>query len=266
MSHRYSGAPRQDSFCVGSDGQWVVFAIADGVSQGHYSQVAAETAARAACKLLLEAATSSADGCGLDELDWSLMCDRISRRILDEAKYRKLVQVPDEATPGEQVKIVRQAMSTTAVVGAVSRSVADQGGHTAWIAALAGDSGAYKLADGRISAVVGGKPEDESGISESAVRALPGASNPAVVKCHIAVGEAVLLTSDGLGDPIGSGDGEIGAALANRWAQPPTATQFFEETNFLRRTFDDDRTAVGVWVVDRPAVDGADGFGGSEPG
>lgn len=251
MSHRYAGVPRQDSFCVGSDNEWVVFAVADGVSQGCYSQVAAETAARAACKLVLEAAASAADGRGLDDFDWSLMCGRISRRILDEAKFRRLVTLPDDSVPAEQAKLVRQVMSTTAVVGAVSVSTPDAGVYTVWLATLAGDSGAYKLSDGRICPAVGGKAEDGSGITETAVRALPGAADPTVVKCQIRLGEAVLLTSDGLGDPIGHGDGEIGTALAERWAQPPSALQILQDINFLRRTFDDDRTAVGVWVVDR---------------
>ena len=81
------------------------------------------------------------------------------------------------------------------------------------------------------------------------MRPLPGPIEPDVLDFVLAPSEALILVTDGVGDPLGDGTGELGQQLATRWAYPPTIDAFLLDVNFLRRTFDDDRTAVGVWVL-----------------
>ena len=243
MSHRHAGTPRQDAFCLAVDEDWLAVCVADGVSAGTHSQVAAETAARAACKLALDGAAD------LGSLDWTALANRLSRRILDEARYRRLADLSVSEDPAEQIRIVRRAMSTTAVVALVGRRPLEGGRFPLVVAVVAGDSGAYVLRDGELTPFAGGKDVDAAGISDSAVHPLPGPAQPVVAEGGLGAGEVLLLTSDGVGDPIGDGTGEVGRELAGRWQQPPTAAQMFLDVNFLRRSYDDDRTAVGVWVL-----------------
>lgn len=241
LSHRHRGTPRQDAFCVASNDAWLALAVTDGVSEGDHSHVAAETAARAVCKLALDQATKG------EVIDWGAICGRVSRRIVDEAKYRRLVEDCD-GTDAQQVRAVRKVMSTTAVCAVISRQPDVDGSHIGWIAVLAGDSSAYSIRDGRVQLEAGGKADDSSDISSSSVHPLPGAASPIVFDLAMSAGQALVLVSDGLGDPLGAGDGEVGENLAKRWIGPPTIAQFFLDVNFYRKSFDDDRTALAIWV------------------
>lgn len=247
-SHRHAGTPRQDAFCLATSDEWLVMAVADGVSAGPHSAVAARTAARAAVKLVLDAADD------LSALDWTTLCNRVSRRIVEEARYRRLVDL--SATPDpEQWRVVRRQMSTTAVVAALARRPSEDGTFAIHLAVLAGDSGAYLLDDGCLSSLAGGKDVDTSGIADGSVSPLPGPATPVVLTTALGEGQALVLTSDGVGDPLGDGTGDVGRVLGQRWRTAPSAAQFFSDVNFHRRTFDDDRTAVAAWVLPvlRPA-------------
>lgn len=66
---------------------------------------------------------------------------------------------------------------------------------------------------------------------------------------ELAAGSALVLMSDGVGDPLGGGTGDVGRALAASWATPPHPIEFLAQVDFGRKTFDDDRAAVAVWPV-----------------
>ena len=265
LSHRFASTPRQDAFALAADGDWLVFALADGVSEGDYSQVAAETASRAACKLVLDGAAEIAT------LDWTLLAGRVSKRLIEEARIRRLVDMTDDADINVQLKMVRSVMSTTLVVGAIAVNPSSDGTHESYVVILAGDSGAYRIEGEQLMPVLGGKVDDGSGVSGGSVHPLPGASSPEVVHRQLVTGELLLLTSDGLGDPIGDGSNDVGHELARRWRTPPTIANFFADVNMRRRTYDDDRTAVGVWVAGArsagmaPASEGTAGVFRSPP-
>lgn len=249
MSHRYLGTPRQDAFALAADGSWVVAAVCDGVSSGKESHVAADTAARSICKLVLDAL--GRDG----TVDWGMVSQRVSRRIIEEARYRQLVDLSGITDPLEVLRVVREVMSTTAVVAVVSQHEGDDGTLAGELAVIAGDSGAYRLSPEGVIPLLGGK-DDEGTFTSGSVRPLPGPVRPQVIRFDIEPGEAVLLVSDGVGDPLGDGDSALGRMLATSWSTPPPIGRFLDEVNFLMRTYDDDRTAVGLWwtgpAVDRP--------------
>ena len=47
---------------------------------------------------------------------------------------------------------------------------------------------------------------------------------------------------------LGRGDGPVGSFLAQMWKTPPDMLSFGGQVGFARRSFDDDRTVVGVWT------------------
>jgi hypothetical protein len=264
LGHRHSGTPRQDAFAIACDEKWLVVAVADGVSQCEWSHVAATTAARATCKLVLGQAGRT------DSIDWPDVSRRVSLRIVKEAEYRQLVDVardagtPDTGVDGaggpdaagvdhidDRVARCRRIMSCTLVVGVVGRRPGELGGFPVELAVLAGDSGAYVLDDAGLRRAAGGKDDGDSPITSSAVRPLPGIVTPERTTFILGEDQVLLLVTDGLGDPIGDGTGEVGRELARRWRQPPTIDRFLLDVNFLRRTFDDDRTAVALWPLPR---------------
>lgn len=240
LSHRHLGIPRQDSFAIAASDDWLVMAVTDGVSQGAHSHVAAELVARGACKLALEPVEGG--------LSWHEISRRLSARIIEEARHRHLV-VPD-GDGVEQLGAVRNVMSTTAVLVRVSRSPDAAGEVHGELVLLAGDSGAYRVESQRLSLLIGGKVDDGSPITSSSVQPLPGSVQPMIVEFSLLPGQAILLATDGIGDAVGDGDGEIGCALAQLWVEPPSAAEFFLHTNFRRKSFDDDRTAVVAWYLD----------------
>lgn len=241
-SHRYSGTPRQDAFALASDENWLVVAVADGVSEGAHSHIAANTAVRVACKLAIDQAQET------ESIDWAGIAGMISRRIIDEATVRRIVDPQDDDS--QALRDVRSSMATTAVVAVISKQSTDDA-YPGTLAVLAGDSGAYEISDGVLNLVAGGKQDVDLPILSTAVRPLPGPVNPVVLDFQLIQGNPLILTSDGLGDPIGGGDSEVGRTIAMKWLTPPNAIDFLADVNFLRRSFDDDRTAVGVWVLPR---------------
>lgn len=247
-SHRYKGTPRQDDFALLVNDDVVVVAVADGVSEGDFSQVAAETAARSACKL---AADQIARNGGID---WVQLAGRISMRIIEEGEYRKISQLNTaEPTIDERLAACLSKMSTTLIVAVIDRTPRHDG-FPAEIGVVAGDSAAYLLRlDSKDLEPVGGGKVGTDSITSTAVRPLPGPVKSSSVRVVLQPGDALIVGSDGIGDPVGDGTGEVGQEFARRWAEPPPIDRFLLDVNVYRRSFDDDRTAVGVWV--RPEIE-----------
>jgi hypothetical protein len=90
-----------------------------------------------------------------------------------------------------------------------------------------------------------------STIASSATAAVPLIPRqlPPPVSARLCPGEALVLMSDGVGDPLGGGTGEVGASLASAWRLPPDPLNFAAQVGFARRTFDDDRTVVAIWAL-----------------
>jgi hypothetical protein len=62
-------------------------------------------------------------------------------------------------------------------------------------------------------------------------------------------GEVLVLMSDGVGDPLVDGAGEVGRVLSGAWRRPPRDVDFAAQVGFAKRTYDDDRTVVAVGPV-----------------
>jgi hypothetical protein len=59
--------------------------------------------------------------------------------------------------------------------------------------------------------------------------------------------DALVLMTDGIGDPLGDGSGPVGRFLAKMWSRPPAPLAFAAHVDFTRRSHDDDRTALAIW-------------------
>ena len=76
---------------------------------------------------------------------------------------------------------------------------------------------------------------------------MPNEIAPVVIE--IAHGDVSLVGTDGIGDPLGNGEGGVGNLLRSVLGTPtpPTLVEFAHAVDFSREMFDDDRTLVTVW-------------------
>lgn len=243
LSHRHQGTPRQDAYGFAVADGWFTAVVADGVSSGPLSHEAARLVARRGPEQVvrqLGAGRAPAD------IDWPEVFSVLAKLIL-RAGERSLTRSHITPAEGQSVdQAVVAAMATTATFVVCPTSAAGQReAAVAWM----GDSPAWRLAaDGGwqcLSEVKGAGAE----VATSRVPALPmlpGDTVPSRV-VTLAPDDVLLVMTDGVGDPLGGADGEVGRFLADVWRTPPDPLDFAAQTGFGRKSYDDDRTVVGVW-------------------
>lgn len=226
VGHRTGGIERQDSYRLrrSADGAWVIVAVADGVSSAPCSAAGAAAAVRLGSALLAEELEHNP----ADEPDGVLLMGRVAAAMCEAAPDRvdahgvaalactlTLAAIPVEASPTRQMWLARVGDSAAAVL----------------------DDGGWHLPFGE-----GGNSAD------GGVYALPTHSaHTQTTRVAVGDGAALVVFTDGIGEPLGDGTGEVGAWLARRWAAPPSGLGFAVDVAFDRATFTDDRTVVGVW-------------------
>lgn len=235
--HRYNGAPRQDDFAAHQiPGDRVVVAVADGVSSAQQSHIGANTATRYAVQWLQsQCAQPAAD------TDWPALVKNTAWALTETAQTLLELPSPDPVR-------TEHDFATTLVCAVIEP--AHDGRLRAYLIGI-GDSPAWVLTSaGDFVEVLAGKEASASGISSSAVSGLPRVPadlEPTVVE--VARGEVLLVGTDGIGDPLGSGQGAVGdliRAIAGGQRRP-SLIEFAHGVDFSRETFDDDRTLVAIW-------------------
>jgi hypothetical protein len=241
--HRYNGAPRQDDFAVHGlpDGRVIVL-VADGVSQAPQSHFGASTAIRTAAEWL-----ASNLGDDVAATDWSALLKNAAWALNERAQTLLGLDQPDP--------VQAEALLATTLVCAVVEPVA-AGALRAHLVG-AGDSVAWLLSDGEFVEVLAGKTVSADGIASSAVVGLPRVPvevHPAVV--DVSADDVLLIATDGIGDPLGSGHGGVGNLFREVLTGPsvPSLIEFAHAVDFSREAFDDDRTLVSVWPRRQVAV------------
>jgi hypothetical protein len=241
-SHRHSGTPRQDEYAVCRTDRWLIAAVADGVSAGWLSHQAAAIACRGAVTLTRDQlATEGA----LDEVPWEEILADLARRIVGHGQRQLSPENGEEVTPEQ----VARAMATTLVV-LVLELEEDANGERHGVALPLGDTSVFQLSpDGEWRSVTAIKNEGAA-ISTSAVMALPYLPRelPRPLSVTVGRGEAMFVMTDGVGDPLGDGSGSVGKFLSTVWRVPPDLFSFGAQTAFARRSYDDDRTVIGIWA------------------
>lgn len=234
--HRSSDQPRQDTARVAwhDESGAVVFAVADGVSGATDSHLGALEACRAAIERLLHLLSQG----GTPDLD--SVAHHAAERLRQLAAWRLGGREPQSSA------VAAQWYATTLVAGIVQQEPAGPRVRVCRI----GDSGAWLLdrATGSYHALFGANTGSDTDLVSHAVRPLPHVPDPVEqVTEHLTAGEVLLVGTDGFGDPLGDGDGPVGALFARHLAIPPTPLRMAHVLDFSRETFDDDRTLVAVW-------------------
>jgi serine/threonine protein phosphatase PrpC len=234
--HRAYGIPRQDDFAVHHlpNGTLIV-TVADGVSQAPQSHIGAQTATRYAANWLQLNLTET-----VDDTDWTNLLQSTAWALNKHAQKLFGLADPDPFR-------TEQELATTLVCGVVEPL--DTGGLRAHLINC-GDSSTWTLSGGCFTEILGGKAPDSSGIASSEVAGLPRVPRqirPTVI--DIAPGDVLLIGTDGIGEPLGNGEGAVGTLLRDLLLRPtaPSLIEFAHPIDFSRETFDDDRTLVAVW-------------------
>jgi hypothetical protein len=230
--HRFRGKPRQDEFVLGFHPMTgcIVIAVADGVSGAPQSHLGAT----AACRYSVDAILGQLDA-GTD-IDWSALLKGAAWAVVETAQRAAGASEPDPNAA--------ENLCATTLVAALVRPTST--GSTVTGISV-GDSGMLSVSYLGFKPIAGGKaPED--GVSSSAVSGLPRVPSAiAEQRVDLAVGEVLLVATDGILDPLGTGRGLVGQLFYKNLAAPPDPMQFCRLVDFSRETFDDDRTLVAVW-------------------
>lgn len=263
LGHQEKGSPRQDAFLVRftSDRRWLVACLADGVSEGSLSHLAAELVCDALSDVLveefdrIEPGVACPDWSGtLEDLPWPEAVERANNAV--RGKFRELLERKRRATgvvEDEEAASaipfdarVRHTMSATAMMLVAGTEPADDGRHPVALVNVAGDSAAFALDNGQWKPLSAIKNEGASIVS-GAVRSLPVEVAVQPQSWWFSPGGMLVMMTDGLGDPLGRGTGVVGAFLSEKWTAPPDVLAFAGHLSFYRRSFIDDRTAVAIW-------------------
>ncbi|BCJ42887.1 hypothetical protein GCM10010168_03730 [Actinoplanes ianthinogenes] len=240
LGHQERGEPRQDAYAVRftRDQRWLAGCVADGVSAAKRSHEAAGMICETVAQSLVDHLMT---GRPVPEFRW----DAAVRAAGDAVTELARPFLPDGPVTYSQV---RPIMSATALAFAVETEPSPAGAHRAVLANLAGDSAAFVLTGGDggwrpLTAV----KNDGAAIVDSRVRSLPAEADVTAHEFTLLPGQVLVVMTDGLGDPFGSGAGAVGDFLRSRWVTPPDPLAFAQQVAFFRKSFTDDRTAVVVW-------------------
>jgi Protein phosphatase 2C len=239
--HRYYRQPRQDCAraAVHEATGSVVFAVADGVSSATDAQQGAVEACRASVERLLHL-LAEAPG----PLDLADVASFAATRLVELARWRLGTA---DAGPADAARLY----ATTLVAGAVRPAA---GGPQAELFRI-GDSCAWLLdrASGRYRPLFGSKTGTDTVLVTNEVAPLPHVPDH-LEQAAFPLTDPWLLVAgtDGFGDPLGDGDGAVGALFARHLAVPPSPLWLGHVLDFSRETFDDDRTLLAVWPLTAP--------------
>lgn len=228
LRHRARIEPRQDAFALASrnlgDGRHEFVTVAcDGVGSLPRSHEAAELVSR-----VLAVEARSAAG-------WA------------EAFARANAALAASTAQGEATDL---DMATTAAGLTLRREDDGWAGTVAWV----GDTSCWHLSPAGAWTALGGWTDDDAVYHDGRVRPLPSPDGACELETFRIDGGAVFLLTDGIANPLAWSD-DVRATLASWWADAPDVLTFAGQVGFARKTHQDDRTAVGIWLQELDEVD-----------
>lgn len=245
LSHRYYGRARQDEYAYRrtTDAEFLVVAVADGVSAGRYSHHAAQVITRQGCVLIADLLREVEPA----ELAWADVLDHLASAVVEQGRQVLREHGGRHDADGLDPRTIARDLAATALLAVVDLrpGTAERTAHLFGL----GDTSAWVLRSGSRWEALQAIKNDGVIIATSAVPALPLIPSEPCPPMRVVVGpeDALVLVSDGIGDPLGDGTGDVGTFLASAWSRPPTALDFAAQVGFARKSYDDDRTAVGLW-------------------
>jgi serine/threonine protein phosphatase PrpC len=236
-AHRFYGTPRQDDIVVAVHDATdsVIFAVADGVSAAERAEVGAAQACRTAVGGMLAALDRDPRA-----LDWTHLMKSVAGQLVELVR-------PQSGSVIDDPHVRAGKLFATTLVAGIARPTAT--GSVATLVQI-GDSGAWLLDRGRYVSVVRQKTDPAAAVVTSSVSALPQLP-PQIqpVTVPLTPGTALLVGTDGFGDPLGDGGGLVGDLFRDVLASPPPPLGLAHALDFSRETFDDDRTLLVVWPL-----------------
>ncbi|WP_169817755.1 protein phosphatase 2C domain-containing protein [Rhodococcoides kroppenstedtii] len=248
--HHQLGAPRQDHYAIGTEGDWFIGVVADGVSEGALSHLGAERAAFAAMTEI----RSRIRGPGLGAQDWpaiSEACRVAVRATALQLVGRHIVDADGAPVAPETVsdRTLATHVATTCDVVVCELRADSAGNRTFTRATICGDGSAYLLSPQDGWQRIGAGKSNELGEIDNSLTPLPlDPGPPRVTVAALAAGQALVLCTDGFGDLIETGSRPVGRYLFERWSRPLDAAGLLQSASFLNKNADDDRTAVILWA------------------
>lgn len=231
--HRYKepATVRQDAYRLGRDasGDYLVLALADGVSGSRRSDLGATVAVGLALSSTVEMLGS---GLAHDPQWTARLFATVAKGIHKEAAERGL---PDTEVCTALI---------VAVIPARPGAPESGSGWAAWV----GDVSLWQLGGGRWSQIAGDRKRDEGGIASNELRAVLPHQPAAAQSCTFSVvpGHVLAFVTDGVGDGLARLP-PLHDFLAKQWATPPPITDFISHVGFNAEQFHDDRSAAVVW-------------------
>jgi hypothetical protein len=262
LSHQESGTPRQDSYVVRptKDRRFLVGCVADGVSAAKRSHEAADLVCQVITQRLV-AALAERDPAEpaddwqsiVDGLPWQAAVDDASDAVVQAARAFLFKSYTMRNKQAELRALdtfddagARSVMATTAVAFVIAAEPRPDGLFPMALAVAAGDSSVMLFGAEGWEPLTAVKNEGAE-IASSAVSPLPRRAPVKPVTRNLRGGDILAVITDGVGDPLGSGQGVVGRFLAKMWREPPDLLAFAQHTAFYRKSFVDDRTAVVIW-------------------
>ncbi|WP_147268383.1 protein phosphatase 2C domain-containing protein [Spongiactinospora rosea] len=238
--HRYYRQPRQDAARAAAHQPTgaVVFAVADGVSSAVASELGAVEACRAAMERLLHLLSANTEPA--EPLDLAGVVHHAAQRLWEITRWRLEGREPELADVAGQ-------HATTLVAGAV-RPASD--GPAMVELCRIGDSAAWVLdsTSAHYASLFRPKTAPDAVLVSNEVVSLPQVPHPLEqVRVPLQERQVLLVGTDGVADPLGDGDGQVGSLFAGQLAAPCAPLWFAHVLDFSRETFDDDRTLLAIW-------------------
>jgi serine/threonine protein phosphatase PrpC len=219
---------RQDAYALGrtADGEHLVVAIADGVSQSEHADLAARVAVNAAVRELTEL-VEKAGSLAIDATELYL---KVAGEMIGTGRAR-----------GIQDREVC-AILITAVIPARPEPDGTRSLWASWI----GDVSLWISRDGRLHRTTG---QDKDGLDRNALHAVLPFNPDQVQQCRFPLypDDRVVLLTDGVSDSLTSIDAAM-EYFTRQWAGPPPhPAAFLHSLCYDGPSETDDRTAVVVW-------------------
>ena len=249
---------RQDSFAIGGENNtnacnWIIAAIADGVSAAAGSHTFADYMARQAVIVIGEELNSNPPAT-LHDVKWRELVQRLvvlsdeycrtaAKRIVPEDKAAEV----DKALP----KDFAQKWATTLEFAVVRANGGGSNSKNEFAhIAVAGDGAAYVLNKKHGWNTIKAGKKQSGALASNAVLSLPLAPlDFSATFGYLNKNDCLILTTDGLGDFIGDGNSQLGGFFQNKLPDCESLASFLQIADVSLYQADDDRSIVLVRSV-----------------
>jgi hypothetical protein len=244
LAHQDHTELRQDSvaFAVTTNERYLIASVADGVSAAKWGHLGAELASKTAVAHVRRMLNS---GTYLEDIVWEEVTGviRESLRTRGKAAFRI-----DSSDTEEIDRQLAKLIGTTTEVIVADCGDSDQPASFVR-ASLSGDGYMFWLQDGKFSTKINRDSRDPFLVSHrvNPLPLSPGVEYPIVENGELLNNDAVVLTTDGIGNDIYANE-EVAEYLAKHLKEPLPAHELLRISSYLCNHCFDDRSIIILWA------------------